>query len=589
MRQLLLTFRYFVAASAAILSVAGCNFERADDGAVELNVCRAQDQCRSDAECRNGMCMARATDGPLSIAVEVTQRRSPNANEALPFLFEPFVVEKPIARLFELPESAVLGGTVRDNGKKIAASVSFTPTTLVSGVATKAITASTVAGVIRNEADYQVQLIEGVQYRMLVRPNDARHPPVSRTLIAARDIDLDIEYAALQIDQRWFTISGGPTGGQLLVTAFDPRSGDPVSSTATVSGGKAQLLFAPGVEDFRIEIRSSQTYSAALVDEPGSSPCDSRTPAYPVFSINDDQLGIDPNGIGKIALPAQPQRIRYEGRVDLCSDDATNPADIGNLLITLHSQQLLIEPPPGLLASYNATTNASYDADSRELRFCVEVIPGEYEIVVTPPSSMQCSLFAERRLIKAPSEEVKAVGTALELPATNYLSGYLQTMEPAPLKGASIEGIALGRNLGDALSATDPRITRFNRSRQTTSNAQGSFELPVDFGSYDIVIKPPASSGFPWQIRHDMEILQAETGDDEFPTTIEMVSPVSLEGMLRYSGKPQDARVDGAAVEVYALVPDGADGRRAISIGKATADADGNFTILLPPSTKKNW
>jgi hypothetical protein len=155
-------------------------------------------------------------------------------------------------------------------------------------------------------------------------------------------------------------------------------------------------------------------------------------------------------------------------------------------------------------------------------------------------------------------------------------------MGTEPLKGGSIDGVALGRG-----SEPDDlgRITRFNRSRQTTSNAQGEFKLLLDLGSYDIVIKPPPGSGFPWQVRYDVEV---EADSDLPPMTLGMVWPISVDGTLRHAGDDRKT-VEGAMVEAYALVPDGENGRRAISIGRTMASREGAFTILLPPSTQKHW
>jgi len=154
-------------------------------------------------------------------------------------------------------------------------------------------------------------------------------------------------------------------------------------------------------------------------------------------------------------------------------------------------------------------------------------------------------------------------------------------MGTEPLKGGSIDGVALGRG-----SEPDDlgRITRFNRSRQTTTNAQGEFKLLLDLGSYDIVIKPPTGSGFPWQVRYDVEV---EADADPPPMTLGMVWPISVDGVLRRPGD-DETPIGGAMIEAYALVTDGKD-RRAISIGKAMASSEGAFTILLPPSTQKHW
>lgn len=588
MAPVLMTARRAMRAACTLwlLCAGACNFESVGSERAEVNTCTTQDQCSDGAECRGGMCMARATATPLHIALEVTPRRVPNANEPLPFLFDPLMVNQPLDLDFELPQVITVGGNIREANALLPASITFTPTTTIPGVSVKSVTAATTVGGLRKDFDYTVQLFEGVEYRMLVRPVDPHHPPFRRTFIAETDTDLSLEYSDLPKDERTFAVTGGPVGADVILSAFDRVTGEAISSTGLIAGGKTKLSFAADAERFRLEIRVAP--GTLLATKAADAGCDASTPPFPIFNVLEDQLAVDPSGVTRIRLPDAPQRIRYEGTVELCGGDDIDPAVVGNLPIALRSTKLLMEQPPGLVASYNATTSASYDPGAREFRFCVGVLQGEYDIVVTPAASMHCALFAEHRLIKPPTDEANASGMQLLLPNPQYVMGALQTVETAPLKGAGVDGIALGRTGTVGFSDTDDRVTRFNRSQQTTSDGQGSFKLLVDFGSYDIVIKPPAGSGFPWQIRYDVEIGDQAT-TEVLPARISMVPPVALEGTLRSAGSAADSRLDGATIDAYALVSDGLDGRRAINIGKTTANADRHFLLLLPPSTQMHW
>jgi len=154
---------------------------------------------------------------------------------------------------------------------------------------------------------------------------------------------------------------------------------------------------------------------------------------------------------------------------------------------------------------------------------------------------------------------------------------------------ASVEAIALGRSSAFELSAGDASSTRYNRSRQTASMDDGTFRLPVDLGSYDVVVKPPAGSGFSWQVRYDVNI-GAQRGV-EFGTIIDMVSPVTVTGLLRYADSADSNGLENAEVTAFAIVEDEspAAAERALPLGSATADADGRFTLLLPPSIHQGW
>ena len=70
----------------------------------------------------------------------------------------------------------------------------------------------------------------------------------------------------------------------------------------------------------------------------------------------------------------------------------------------------------------------------------------------------------------------------------------------------------------------------------------------------------------------------------EFPTVIDMNLPVRVQGSLLYAGSSSaNASLKDAVIAAYAMVRD-EDGERAVPIGSATADENGRFTLLLPPS-----
>ena len=113
--------------------------------------------------------------------------------------------------------------------------------------------------------------------------------------------------------------------------------------------------------------------------------------------------------------PEQPERIRFAGTVDLCSE--AEMGELASLMLTLHTRSLLLTPEDTkVTASAETTTSASLDPATRTLEFCVEVMPGQYDLVASPPVSMPCGLFAERRLVQAP-DGMAATGPSLRLPS----------------------------------------------------------------------------------------------------------------------------------------------------------------------------
>jgi hypothetical protein len=461
--------------------------------------------------------------------------------------------------------------------------------------------AAVTANAAPSDSDYSVRLLKGVNYRMIVRPMDMMYPPFAKTITAGTDTDLSVDFAKLDTTERTIAISHVPRDRDLLVTAFDVMTGEAVSSTGMVTDGKTMLRFAPDAEqhDYRLEIRAGNQYEKDMMPVPDEMPCDTDTPAFPVFSVSKAQLKPPASGSIKVDLPSQPERIRYAGTVELCPGN--DPKDVTDLPITLHTQALIFDGGTDYAASFDTTTSANYDMDTKALHFCVEVMAGDYDVVATPPAGMSCALFAERRKIKAPTANEDATGSVITLLKTAYLGGTLQTMGPAPLSGASVDAIALGRSGVIPLPSDNPSLTRYNRTSQTTTADDGTFKLPVDLGSYDIVIKPPVDSGFPWQVNSDVEIGVGAPAAS-LKKTIDMPSPVVVTGMLHYPGaSDSDAQstLAGAEIDAYAIIsacapgqdcPDGAkDATRAVAIGKAIADNDNTFMLLLPPKTLTTW
>ena len=157
--------------------------------------------------------------------------------------------------------------------------------------------------------------------------------------------------------------------------------------------------------------------------------------------------------------------------------------------------------------------------------------------------------------IEAPKKGQDASrGVQLSLPTSAFLAGKVLTSASMPLSNATIEAHALGRPDAVELPHDDRSVTNYNRSSETLTDSAGAFKLPVDLGSYDVVIKPLIESGFPWQVRTDVGVgLGAR--NDPAGNIIDMPSPVVVSGTLRYPrrGEKAQATLAGAEIEAYAL------------------------------------
>jgi hypothetical protein len=538
------------------------------------------------------------TDAPLELVVKVTPLPTAGESNILPMFVDRFTVRGTVERDLVLPRPSVVRGNVRLGKSTLEAEITFTASQLVAGLASSPIGTSTVAGVHGSALDFEVRLQRGMEYRMLVRPSDTSLAPARYTIVAGVDDAADgkklsIDYMQIAATEQTFVIVGAPPGRSLVVRAVDPVTGDPVSTTATATldTDEVTLVFAPDSSSFALDIRAEQSYDKA-VDAAGDGACDFDTPAFPVFTVTSDRMKIRDDGKTEVTLPEVPERIRYEGTIALCADAKNDDASL-SLPIALHSRSLVADQPEQSSASLDVTTMAVRDVDTGDLRFCVGVLPGEYDLLVTPTPELDCGLFAEKRwILEAPATKT-AIGALLELPKSASLKGTLRTPEFEPIAGVMVEAVSRGASLGTdlpelELAASDARLTRYNRSRQTTTDENGAFDLSVDLGTYDVMLKPPVGSGFAWQVRHDVKVgPRAEL----FAATIDMLSPVAVTGSLRYQSASADAQASllGAEIEAFSVVKDGSSGERALAVGKGTLDADGRFVLLLPPATLKGW
>lgn len=580
------------------LAEAGCEFAQVDEGGpAELNSCSTSDDCGSDGECVGGMCVANAAAVPLSVVLEVTPVRPVDDEAPLSaILLRPLLLDAPMDQPIEVPRPVELRGRVRDGQRGLDAEVRFTPLATLPGLLDPSVAVTTVPFATDGEFDFAVSLSRGVDYRVTVRPTNGDYPPFRTTLRGGEELSWVVDYdpqagagvVKVPLRTQVFRIDGVPDDRMLIARAFDAASGEPVSSSAQVIDGEVALKFTEDAPAWRLEIRAEQSYEPVHSVEGDRLGCDEDTPVYPAYSVRQESLVAEDDGAIELALPEPPPRIRYEGTVALCpTSSGQKPMAISELSMTLRSETLLLEKPDGLTAAFEATTTVRYDVQSDSLRFCVQLMEGEYDVVVTPPADTGCGLFAERRLIKAP-DDIAATGSLLELQRSAWLQGKLKTHDLSPLADATVDALALAREGEVMLAEDDPSVTRYNRSQQTTSDQSGTFRLAVDLGSYDVVVKAPAGSGYPWVIRHDVGIGARGV---EFPTVIDMLAPITLQGSLGYQGDEgdlADAFAD-AEVSAFAILDEGLPTARAVPIGKTTADPNGRFMLLLPPSLESGW
>lgn len=561
------------------LCASACSFDLMEQAAVLENTCVNDMQCNG-ATCEGGMCVA-ATGAAFAITLQVTPASAAYGVEPPTIVLPEFALTTGSDRIVLVPDAAQVFGDVRVDGDTIAASLRFVPMTgsrAFSPRATVAKTSMPISVATDEIADYSAPLLQGTDYRVTIVPADLTVVPPLRLSLAGSDEAarrFDVTYDSDSFSSRKVQLADLPEGTWSIV-AIDPVTAEEISTRPLVSTGTASvtLLSAEALDVFDVVV--------APVGEPGVGG------VLPTFRVAYDALVPDGSGILTLTLPTTARVVSFVGTIEPClasssASGETRPA----VAVALRSRSLLAtDSLVGFTASFATTATAEYDTSVHEWTFSAQIPEGQYDVVVTPAAESQCGVFAESRMIRAPSQGTDTTAALLQLPALSFLSGRVRTVVQAmPVAGASVAASALGLRDAIALEPDDDTVTRYNRSQQASSDMLGEFTLPVDVGAYDVVVKPPADTGFAWQVFHDVNV-GART-DTPFDREINLPAPVVLRGVLQ---TPSDApSMLGATVQAYTTVSDPERGQRALPIGSVVADGDGRFMLLLPASIEQGW
>ncbi|MCS6798009.1 MAG: carboxypeptidase-like regulatory domain-containing protein [Myxococcota bacterium] len=539
---------------------AGCSLVVDVDARVE-NRCGSDDDCersgglRCDREL--GMCV-RPPERPMRVLLTVA---AAEGRDHAAWLVGPFeVAAEGWMDLPELPPIVTVFGTTRYRGERVAARVRLRRVPPFDGAPELSFEAPPRASALlaadEREADYELRVAAGADYDVLVEPTGEQAavlPPLRRRIgiptggTAAR---LDLDWPAELVSIRGVVVDadGVPLGG-LQVRAVD-AAGELLSSTAITS-------VTPGSSgSFEIRLTSADAASSFLLRLNGGP----ERPLFPTMLVDPAYLIAEPETGGVRVLVPRLEPIRYAGIVERASGERVAGATV-ELVAELHDSDT------GVRGSFR--TMATTVADGS---FEAMLLPARYEVVVTPP--------APRDEARGSADAVLVESLRIERPATGELSGQLFTLPRAARLGGSVT--AGGRPLADATVHAAARGTplpevpaaRFNRSRTVVTDRSGAFRADLDAGAYDVTVRPPPDSGFPWHVVPDL----ATRADLALVHEVAMSAPVPVGGRLRSA----DGSLGGAEVRVWVLHESDAGPPRGVEVARATTDPRGELLLLLP-------
>lgn len=572
----------------AAAALAGCNYDMEPETATsEKNSCVVDTDCGTQ-RCEAGRCVTRG-DGELNVTLVVTPKRMTSGAD-FRLVSEPFTLH-PGKQDVALQPPASVSVRVHYGSRAMAAQLTFTPPQELSKFVSRVAQLSTVAA--SSDDDEQTTnkllLLPDTTYNVVIQPANASLPPHSMTFTASDGATLDVDYAELEPtwQTRLFVFRNAPAG--VYKVRARGKNGGPLLSSSDEIGvtGYVSLKFDPSDKPYELELTPIEQATYATK---GGASCNGNPPR-PILTVDSASLSPDKLLLDQllVELPKLPESIPYVGTIKLCNAQTTT----SDLPITLTTSDLAFSSSSNMVKGrFEVVTEATWDGDAEQHTFCAQVPAGKYTVVVTPPPSANCDVFAESRLLLPPSprsstsegEEAIRSADLLELKAPATLSGTIQTPDRMPMANASIELVAQRKTTITTLPE-DRTVPKFNRSRLTTSGATGMFQLPVDLGTYDVMIKPPAQTSFAWRVLYGVDVGRST----HFATLVSLMAPVVVTGNLNYGPGSDPRSLAQAEVHAYTLVDQGEPTERSVEIGRTQADANGNVTLLLPPQLQKSW
>jgi hypothetical protein len=289
-------------------------------------------------------------------------------------------------------------------------------------------------------------------------------------------------------------------------------------------------------------------------------------------------------------LAAVPKLVSLEGQVIDAETGAPKPASV-----TLTATELL-GMPAGTLTSFTRSIQTRDNGT-----FSLDVLPGTYRVLTVPAEDVNSAgaPFAANEVTwKIAASPAHQAGRAVALSRARSVVGAVSTPWDDAARGAviSVEP-SPGTIVTDVFARALGALPLVPRSTTSGVADNGAFALFADPGTpdrpnlFDLSVRPPAASGFPWLLLPRLEL-----GEDRVDVgALQLAAPVQLELTAELRGNTLSGDLlAGANLRVYALldaagVPtnDAALAKSAVAIAESALDADAHAKVLLPPALGK--
>jgi hypothetical protein len=389
-------------------------------------------------------------------------------------------------------------------------------------------------------------------------PFDAAFPPDIQRLTIAPGNQVDQQLLKPDLTMRQTSGSAVPTFQLSRIEGFDGwtaylrdmTSLRRISSVATLSGPKPQVILPTNHHP----PDGDALTNAELVLQPPAGQ------AIPT--------GVYPPTAGEIPvqepyfpLPAVP---KVTGNVE-GTDLGPVEADLVFEAIDIYDSEHQL--PNSINYEYTGVASARLDGSGAST-YSLDLPPGDYRLTIRP-----LDLGHAVTTVK-PFTVLPSAGTSF--------AQDISVDVPSPVTGSA--SISDGRALAGATVVVVPvacgptgSTQCLPRGAQTTTAADGSFQLSLDPGTYQLRVEPQEGTRFPWVVVSSLLV---------GPTPV-VVPPITVPAPVYAGLRLQDAYgnpIVAAIVRVY-QVPTAGTAVEAVEIGAAMTDATGHYDMYLAPTS----
>ncbi|MCZ6807862.1 MAG: carboxypeptidase-like regulatory domain-containing protein [Deltaproteobacteria bacterium] len=558
-----------------LAAICGCNFGSAQ-------VMTLGNDCAGDADCVQGVCdegiCIDDSSSEVAVAVEVlrgpsdTQRATPAS-----WAFGPESFSGASVRDYALPPTRQVIGVVRWQGTPVPASVRFIRRMGVSVSALSAVPIEVDTLRERTDADgsddvdYSTVLVGGQAYDVVVLPSNDVIETADQTVAAIRSlppiytsVELDdaVDGAPFRFDINFLDMLDVECGENQIfgctltgtVLSFDGESETPAVGlqVRAVEKESGRVVSSIGetsqLGEYAIRVsEDAAPYAIRVTSSVGSAP-------FPSVSIDPDLAFANDPAKRRIYVP-RVDAVQFSGSVH---DEEKRP--VQGATVRFSSNSIFEGSELGLEGSFSASTTTDDEGS-----FGVELLPGLYTVIVTPPEDTENTWapVSEEAFVVEDVPDLEEI--EIVLPSQVALLGTCTTFTGDPASGVTVLARARGE-LGE-----------LQRSRETVSSQEGTFQMSIDAGRYDMLVKVVDTTGFPWLVEPEL-VMSAERGDITRDYTLP--PPIVVRGTLQAA---TGTVAEGALIRAY-VFESGGDGLRPIQVAETVSADDGSYRLLISPT-----